>query len=115
MTGFADETTALQAVRLGAQDYLLKDQTDVHLLTRSIRYAIEREKLSTKLRKALAQIRTLSGLLPICSSCKNIRDDQGDWQHVEVFVRNHSDAEFTHGICPTCAAKLYPDIFPGIE
>jgi DNA-binding NtrC family response regulator len=109
MTGLNDEQAAVNAVREGAQDYLVKSQVDANLLVRSIRYAIEREKLSSELRLAMAQIKTLSGLLPICAACKNIRDDKGFWHQVEEYVRAHTDAEFTHGICPKCAEILYPD------
>ena len=62
------------------------------------------------LEKALSEIKTLSGLIPICSSCKRIRDDQGYWKQVEIYVRDHSHAEFTHGICPDCVKKLYPSL-----
>ncbi|MDP3286111.1 MAG: hypothetical protein Q8M56_16910 [Desulfobacterales bacterium] len=60
------------------------------------------------LEKALGEIKTLSGLIPICSKCKKIRDDKGFWQQVEVYVQDNSDAEFSHGICPDCFKKLYP-------
>jgi hypothetical protein len=60
------------------------------------------------LEKALKENNTLSGLIPICSNCKKIRDDEGYWHQVEVYVRDHSDANFTHGICPDCLKKLYP-------
>lgn len=69
----------------------------------------ERERLIRELQEALVQVKTLSGFLPICASCKKIRDDQGYWSQVEEYIRQHSDAEFSHGICPDCAAKLYPD------
>ena len=54
-------------------------------------------------------MRTLSGLLPICSCCKNIRDDKGYWIQIEEYVRCHSEADFTHGICPDCRGRLYPE------
>jgi DNA-binding NarL/FixJ family response regulator len=111
MSGLDDEQTAITAVRDGAQDYLLKSRLEAGLLVRSIRYAIEREKLSADLRNAMARIKTLSGLLPICAACKNIRDDKGFWHQVEEYVRAHADVEFTHGLCPKCAAKLYPDYY----
>jgi len=114
MTDLSDEETALRAVKEGAQDYLLKAHVDTNLLVRSIRYAIEREKLTTELRKALVRIKTLSGLLPICAACKNIRDDEGFWHQVEEYVRAHSEAEFTHSICPVCAKKLYPEYYKEI-
>jgi len=70
----------------------------------------EREKLFIKLQEAFAEVRTLSGLLPICSSCKKIRDDQGYWNVLEAYLTKHSEAQFTHGICPDCMVKLYPEI-----
>ncbi|MCA1766325.1 MAG: HAMP domain-containing protein [Desulfobulbaceae bacterium] len=69
----------------------------------------ERERLIAQLEEALAKIKTLSGFLPICSSCKMIRDDKGYWNQIESYIRDHSEAEFSHGICPECAKKLYPD------
>lgn len=62
-----------------------------------------------KLREALAKIKTLSGMLPICSSCKKIRDDKGYWNQIESYIRQHSEAEFSHSICPECAGKLYAE------
>lgn len=70
----------------------------------------EREKLIASLQDALSKIKTLSGMLPICSSCKKIRNDQGYWTQIELYIREHSDAEFSHGICPDCSKKLYPGI-----
>ena len=57
------------------------------------------------------EVKTLSGLLPICASCKNIRDDKGYWAQMEVYISDHSGAIFSHGICPDCAEKLYPEIY----
>jgi PAS domain-containing protein len=71
----------------------------------------EKEKLISKLRDAGKKIKTLRGLLPICASCKKIRDDQGYWQQIELYVRDHSEAVFSHGICPECAVRLYPSIY----
>ncbi|UCF90409.1 MAG: PAS domain-containing protein [Desulfobacterales bacterium] len=70
----------------------------------------EREKLITHLQEALDNIKTLKGLLPICASCKKIRDDKGYWNQIEAYIRDRSDAEFSHSICPECAKKLYPDL-----
>lgn len=75
----------------------------------------ERERLIEELKSAIAQIRTLSGLLPICAACKNIRDDKGYWNKLEQYIQKHSEAEFTHGICPDCAKRLYPDIYNDME
>jgi hypothetical protein len=71
----------------------------------------EREQLIEALQEALANIKTLRGLLPICASCKKIRDDSGYWSQIEAYVQAHSDAVFSHGICPDCARRLYGDIF----
>jgi hypothetical protein len=62
-------------------------------------------KLNAKLQAALAEVNQLSGLLPICAWCKRIRDDQGTWQQIETYITVHSEADFTHGICPDCARK----------
>jgi two-component system, cell cycle sensor histidine kinase and response regulator CckA len=70
----------------------------------------ERERLIRELQEANARIRTLSGLLPICSACKKIRDDQGYWNHVEIYVQRFTDAQFTHGMCPDCMRKLFPEL-----
>jgi len=68
----------------------------------------ERKRAETALQKAMDDIRTLRGIIPICSSCKKIRDDQGYWNQVETYVRDHTEAEFTHGLCPECMKTLYP-------
>jgi hypothetical protein len=69
------------------------------------------ESTNKELERALSDIKQLSGMLPICSSCKKIRNDKGYWQQIETYIRDHSEAEFSHSICPDCATKLYPDIF----
>lgn len=70
----------------------------------------EQEKLVAQLQEALASVKQLSGMLPICASCKKIRNDQGYWEQIEAYIRDHSEAEFTHSICPECFEKLYPDL-----
>lgn len=70
----------------------------------------ERDELLAQYREALAKVKLLSGLLPICSNCKKIRDDRGYWQQLEKFILEHSEAQFTHGICPDCVKLLYPDL-----
>jgi len=65
----------------------------------------QREKLIKELRQALAHVKTLRGLLPICASCKKIRDVRGSWNRIETYISQHSDASFTHGLCPDCAVK----------
>ena len=79
-------------------------------ITERKRAEAERERLIGELRNALSNVKTLSGLLPICASCKKIRDDSGYWNQIESFVRDHSQAEFSHGICPDCMRTIYPDI-----
>jgi len=71
----------------------------------------EQTTLIVKLQDALAKIKTLRGMLPICASCKKVRDDKGYWSQIEVYVRDHSDAEFSHGLCPDCAKKYYKKYF----
>ena len=117
MTGLVDHEVGLEAVNAGAQDYLIKGQVTGDMLVRSIRYAIERKRIENEkeqaiaqLQEALAKVKLLSGFLPICASCKKIRDDQGYWQQIESYIRDHSNAEFSHSICPDCARKLYPEL-----
>ncbi len=71
----------------------------------------KREKTISDREKALEDIKILRGLLPICASCKKIRDDQGYWNQIDVYVHEHSEADFSHGICPECAKKLYPKFY----
>lgn len=70
----------------------------------------EKEKLILELKQALSDVKQLSGLLPICCSCKKIRDDKGYWNQIESYITARSDVDFSHGICPICAEKLYPDL-----
>lgn len=71
----------------------------------------EQKKLIIELRNALDQVKTLSGLIPICSGCKKVRRDEGFWEQVEVFVEAHSEAEFSHSICPCCKEKMYAELY----
>jgi len=118
LTGLDDESLGLSAVREGAQDYLVKGQTQGRLLVRAIHYALERERLLEEreqliqeCQEALVTVKRLSGLLPICASCKRIRNDRGYWQQIEQYLNEHSEATFSHGLCPECARRLYPDLF----
>jgi PAS domain S-box-containing protein len=70
----------------------------------------DRERLIAELQEALANVKSLSGLLPICAGCKKIRDDRGYWNQVDAYISQHTDARFTHGLCPECIAKLYPEL-----
>lgn len=79
-------------------------------ITEQKRYEREREASIEKLQRALASIKTLSGLIPICANCKKIRTDSGYWMQVEQYVKEHSNADFTHSICPSCITELYPKL-----
>jgi hypothetical protein len=81
-----------------------------YLVTRK-RANEEREWVITELQEAVAKVNTLSGLLPICASCKKVRDDKGYWNRIEEYIEQHSHALFSHSICPDCARKLYPEIY----
>src|SRR5450756_165224 len=114
LTGQDDMETALAAIKMGAQDFLPKNELTGFLLARTIRYAIERkereaerEKLIKDLQAALAEVKTLSGMLPICASCKKVRDDQGYWNQIETYIAHHTTATFSHGLCPHCLVKEY--------
>jgi ligand-binding sensor protein len=74
------------------------------------RAATERERLIGELQSALENVKILSGMLPICANCKKIRDDKGYWNQIESYISEHSEALFTHGLCPECAKKLYPNL-----
>ncbi len=77
------------------------------------REAGDRERVArAAAERALTELNTLRGIIPICSNCKKVRTDAGNWQQVEQYVHEHSAAQFSHGICPSCARKLYPDVFP---
>jgi hypothetical protein len=77
-----------------------------------------RDRLATanaELTAAMADVKRLSGLIPICSSCKRIRDDEGYWEQIESYIRDRSEASFSHGICPECVQRLYPDLCDPVE
>jgi hypothetical protein len=75
------------------------------------RAQVEKDQLIQELQKAAACVKRLSGLLPICASCKKIRDDKGYWNRIEAYLCEHTDVEFSHGCCPECANRLYPGVF----
>ncbi len=113
-----------QATSTGIGAYLIKpprsDEIDRAIMVATARHAdlmtLRRmsEVLEIKksaLEKALTKVKQLSGLLPICASCKNIRDDKGYWSQIELYISEHSEAEFSHGLCPDCAKTLYPKLF----
>jgi len=102
LTSLDDEEIGIKTIQEGAQDYIVKRHISSYTIRQSIRYAIERQKLITNIKK-------LKGLLPICSKCKNIRNDEGYWQKVEEYISQHSDADFSHSLCPDCINELYPE------
>lgn len=116
------------ASQAGAGAYLIKPprQSDVEraVIITMARFddMVELRRLNNELHfrneeleSALTKIKTLSGLLPICAGCKKIRDDDGYWQDVAVYIRDHSEAEFSHGLCPDCAQELFPDYYDAKE
>jgi len=127
VTGTGDELSAIDALKSGAADYIIKDPQGRYLellpvivqqiidqrsLAEAKRRAEEeKERLIVELQHALASVKTLSGLLPICAGCKKIRNDDGYWTMVETYLSEHSDAEFSHGICPDCGKELYGDLY----
>jgi PAS domain S-box-containing protein len=95
-----------------SQGQLIGASSIAYDITERKRMEEERTDLISHLNETLSKVKTLSGLLPICASCKKIRDDHGYWQKLEVFVRDHSQAEFSHSICPDCMKTLYPEYAP---
>ncbi len=119
-TAHSDTSFLMRAIEAGVDHYVLKP-VEMKKLEQAVRkcgeaieyrrgakrHLEEREQLISRLQEALSQVKQLSGMLPICASCKKIRDDRGYWQQIESYIRDHSEAEFTHGLCPDCATKLY--------
>lgn len=111
-----DSDDQSQGLETGADGYVTRPIANRELLARImameriIRAERERDRLIGELQAALAQVRTLSGLLPICSYCKQIRDDRGYWNRIERYVSERSDAQFSHSICPECMRKHFPEI-----
>ncbi len=92
--------------RIKEINYLKKLEKEINTRKQA---QLEKEKLIKELRENLDKVKLLSGLLPICASCKKIRDDKGYWRQIELYIHDHSEANFSHGICPECAKKLYPE------
>lgn len=117
ITCLSDPAVLDRAIRTNPSGYLVKPydnaelRSNIEIALIKYRAAKEREKLIAELEEALLQVKRLSGLLPICASCKKIRDDKGGWQQIEDYIADHSEADFSHSICPQCASKLYPEIF----
>jgi sigma-B regulation protein RsbU (phosphoserine phosphatase) len=114
----------VEAFAAGAMDYIRKPVTPAELVARvssaltlraerTMREARERELLmrTQELERALREVKVLRGLIPICAQCKRVRTETGGWEQLEEYVRSHSEAEFSHGICHVCMKQVYPDIF----
>jgi DNA-binding response OmpR family regulator len=115
LTTKGEKADIIAGLEAGANDYLAKPFNPGELRAR-VEVGRRMVELQTalaakieELRQALDQIKTLRGIVPICASCKKIRDDQGYWNQVEVYIQNHTEAEFSHGICPECIKKLFPE------
>jgi len=115
LTAYADHNTLQRAKLTTPFGYILKPflerelQTNIEIALYKHTVEVERERLIKELQAALSRIKTLEGMLPICSHCKKIRDDDGRWHEISNFIQDHSQAEFTHGICPDCITKYYPE------
>jgi PleD family two-component response regulator len=113
ITALSQSKEESQGLALGAADYISKPFNPDLVLLRvrnnlELKYQRDILELRTReLEKALAEIKVLQGIIPICAACKKIRNDQGYWQQLEIYIRDHSEAEFSHAICPGCAKELY--------
>jgi CheY-like chemotaxis protein len=117
LTAHSEETTIRRAKETEPYGYILKpfNAQEIRIAIEVALYKhsvdMEKEKLNRELQAALAKVKLLSGFLPICSICKKIRDDKGYWNQIESYIRDHSEAEFSHGMCPDCARTHYPELF----
>lgn len=119
LTAYENRELVTEAVAAGLGAYLVKPAT-AREMERAITVAMARfddimklRQLNERLEESLARVKELSGLLPICASCNMIRDDEGRWQKIEVYISEHSEAEFSHSLCPECFKKLYPEYYRG--
>ena len=115
MTALSDIDSKVKGFEVGGVDYVTKPirwqevfaRVTTHTKLRTLQKDLQEKNV--ELQEALDNIKVLKGLLPICTSCKKIRDDQGYWQQVEIYIHDHSEADFTHGFCPGCIQELYPE------
>jgi len=118
LTAHDDPKMIVQAGKVGAGAYLLKppnpDELERTMIIAIARFAdlMELRRLNAELKSALDNVKVLSGLLPICSNCKSIRNDKGYWEAVESYITEHTEVHFSHSICPSCLALLYPEYTP---
>jgi DNA-binding NarL/FixJ family response regulator len=106
LTGLDDETAALGAVRLGAQDYLVKGEYDEAVLARSLRYAVERGRIIAQLERVLSHLRGLDSHITVCAWCRRIRDAKDSWISVEDYLASRTNTAPSHGICPECRTQI---------
>jgi DNA-binding response OmpR family regulator len=104
-----DEAAALEAIRGGGQDYLVKGAFGARELHRSLVYAYERTRLLRELEAARREAQALRAILNMCAGCKKVRDDHGRWTAVESYLAEESGVRVSHGLCPDCLARLYPE------
>jgi len=116
LTAHADESTLQRAKTTGPAGYIVKPfkerdlQIGVEFALYKAKMSAEKNHLVLRLQDALLKIKTLRGMLPICSSCKKVRDDKGYWNQIEQYLREHSGVEFTHSLCPGCAKRYLQGI-----
>jgi DNA-binding NtrC family response regulator len=104
-----DEDAALQAIRSGGQDYLVKGEYERRGLIRALSYAYERNRLQQELDAARREAQTLRSILPVCSYCKKIRDHAGRWLALERYMDREAGVAVSHGLCPECEQRHFPD------
>ncbi|WDP90567.1 MAG: response regulator [Desulfobacter sp.] len=122
LSALDDTENKVRAFRAGGVDYITKpferaevlSRVHTHILLHRSQQELEEKnrrlaEMNRELIRAMEEIKTLKGILPICSNCKKIRDDKGDWNHLEVYIETHSEASMSHGMCPECADQLYGD------
>lgn len=125
VTAKTDTSYLQEAFAAGAVDFLTKPVNKVELTARvasalTLKREMDRRKAreteleerNQQLERALAEVKILRGLIPICAGCKKIRNDQGYWQQIEDYIQDHSEAAFSHGLCLPCAKRLYPGVYP---
>lgn len=109
VSAISEAMDAAKAFDLGAVDYVMKPFNPATVKAR-VKTHIQLSQTMRDLKDALSKVKTLSGMLPICANCKKVRDDKGYWEQIEVYIDQHSDAKFSHSICPECTEVLYPNV-----